>query len=137
MCCSYDLRVCDHACDLIAQGVAERLVVSGRSGNWTRHLWSKAEAQGFHRWALANGIEPGATLLEERSTKIGENVAYSRALLPQAKRVTFVTKPNSVLRVALTVPVQWTDIAAFVDSPPLAFPDQVSYLHDRGVLRDQ
>jgi hypothetical protein len=38
----------------------------------------------------------------------------------------FVTKPNSVLRVALTVPMQWPGITAFVDSPPFAFPEQVS-----------
>ena len=38
----------------------------------------------------------------------------------------FVTKPNAILRVALTVPVQWPEVTAFVDSPPLEFPQEVS-----------
>lgn len=126
VCCSYDLRVCDYACELIFRGVAQRLVLSGKTGNWTKHLWSETEARVFHRRALANGIEPEAITLEERATNFGENVAFSRDLLPRAKRVTFVTKPNSVLRVALTVPVKWPEVTAFVDSPAFAFPEDVS-----------
>jgi hypothetical protein len=33
-----------------------------------------------------------------------------------------------VLRVALTIPIQWPDVTAFVDSPPLTFPDDVSHI---------
>jgi hypothetical protein len=44
----------------------------------------------------------------------------------RVRRVTFVTKPNSVLRVALTVPIQWPEVDAFVDSPPFSFPHDVS-----------
>jgi uncharacterized SAM-binding protein YcdF (DUF218 family) len=126
VCCSYDLRVCDYACGLIKQGVAPRLVLTGKTGNWTRHLWDVPEAHVFRDRALANGISPGLILLEERATNFGENVAFVRKLLPQARRVTFVTKPASILRVALTVPVQWPQVTAFVDSPPFSFPEEVS-----------
>ena len=47
ICCSYDLRVCDHACQLIKDGYSERLVISGMQGNWTRHLWDSTEAEVF------------------------------------------------------------------------------------------
>ena len=126
VCCSYDLRVCDYACDLIKQNLAPRLVLTGKIGNWTRHLWSVPEAQIFKDRALANGIAPNTILLEEQATNFGENISFVRRLIPASKRVTFITKPSSVLRVALTVPVQWPGITAFVDAPPLAFPEDVS-----------
>jgi uncharacterized SAM-binding protein YcdF (DUF218 family) len=126
VCCSYDLRVCDYACDLLQQDLAPLLVLAGKTGNWTRLLWNEPEARVFERRALANGIEPRRIQLEERSTNFGENIGFVRALLPQLRRVIFVTKPNSVLRVVLTVPVQWPQVTAWVDSPALAFPADVS-----------
>jgi hypothetical protein len=47
VCCSYDLRVCDYACALIREGLAPRLVLTGKTGNWTNHLWDLPEAQIF------------------------------------------------------------------------------------------
>jgi uncharacterized SAM-binding protein YcdF (DUF218 family) len=126
VCCSYDLRVCDHACDLIKSGLSRRLVLSGKTGNWTRHLWTGTEAEVFRQRALENGIADEAILLEDRSTNFGENVAFTRALLPGAKAITFVTKPAAVLRVKLTAEVQWPGISRCVSSPDLRFPDDVS-----------
>jgi uncharacterized SAM-binding protein YcdF (DUF218 family) len=126
VCCSYDLRVCDYACDLIRQQLAPRLILSGKTGNWTRFLWTDPEAHVFKDRALANGIDPSRIHLEERSTNFGENIAFVRALMPDLRRVIFVTKPNAILRVALTVPVQWPEVTAFVDSPPFEFPREVS-----------
>jgi uncharacterized SAM-binding protein YcdF (DUF218 family) len=126
VCCSYDLRVCDYACNLIQQGVAPLLILSGNTGNWTRHLWNLPEALVFRERALKNGIAPNAILTEEQATNFGENIAFVRRLAPALQRVTFVTKPNSVLRVKLTVPIQWPGVTAFVDAPPLSFPEEVS-----------
>lgn len=126
VCCSYDLRVCDYACELIKQGLAPRLVITGHTGNWTRHLWDRPEAHVFGDRALENGIDQSVIVVEDKATNFGENVAFVRELLPQLKRATFVTKPNSILRVSLTVPVQWPVITAFVDAPPIAFPQEVS-----------
>jgi uncharacterized SAM-binding protein YcdF (DUF218 family) len=126
VCCSYDLRVCDYACDLLKQGLAPRLVLSGRTGNWTRFLWNEPEAHVFRDRALANGIHTSQIQLEDRSTNFGENIAFVRELLPDLKRVTFVTKPNAILRVALTVPVRWPEVTAYVDAPPFQFPQDVS-----------
>jgi uncharacterized SAM-binding protein YcdF (DUF218 family) len=126
VCCSYDLRVCDYACNLIQQGVAPSLILSGNTGNWTRHLWSVPEAHLFRERALASGVASDPILIEDRATNFGENIAFVRRLAPDLQRVTFVTKPNSVLRVRLTVPIQWPGVTAFVDAPPLRFPEDVS-----------
>jgi len=126
VCCSYDLRVCDYACKLIHQGVAPQLILSGNTGNWTRHLWSIPEARVFQERALQNGVALEATMVEEESTNFGENIAFVCRLAPQLQRVTFVTKPNSVLRVKLTLPMQWPGVTAFIDAPPLHFPEDVS-----------
>lgn len=47
VCGSYDLRVCDHACELLERGLAERLLFTGNTGHWTRHLWVEPEAELF------------------------------------------------------------------------------------------
>lgn len=126
VCCSYDLRVCDYACELIQQGLAPRLVLTGGSGRWTRHLWSVPEARVFAERARAQGIDPQQMDLEEQAANFGQNIAFVRDAFPQLRRVTFVTKPNAVLRVALSVPVQWPQVTAWIDAPPLCFPQQVS-----------
>jgi uncharacterized SAM-binding protein YcdF (DUF218 family) len=128
VCCSYDLRVCDYACDLVLQGLAPRLVLTGNTGNWTRHLWSVPEALIFKDRALSNGVESSKIVLEDQATNFGENIAFVRRLMPTLERAIFVTKPNAVLRVALTIPVQWPAVIAFIDSPPLVFPDDVSHI---------
>lgn len=126
VCCSYDLRVGDYACRLIKDGLAPLLVLSGNTGNWTRHLWSKPEAQVFRERAVAAGVDPGVIRLEQRATNFGENVTLVRELLPELRSATFVTKPNSVLRVRLTLAAQWPEIDAHVDAPPHGFPADAS-----------
>ncbi|MET0406704.1 MAG: YdcF family protein [Cystobacter sp.] len=126
VCCSYDLRVCDYACELLKSGLARQLLISGNTGNWTRHLWSKSEARVFLARAQAAGIPESSIILEERATNFGENIALSRELVPHARTVTFITKPNSVLRVLLTAAVRWPGITAQVDCPVIDFPEEVS-----------
>jgi hypothetical protein len=126
VCCSYDLRVGDYAGELLATGLAGRILYSGNTGNWTRQLWNRPEAHVFRERALGRGVAADAIVIEDRATNFGENIAYARALAPAAGTVIFLTKPNSVLRVSLTVPLRWPGITAFVDAPPLAFPDEVA-----------
>jgi uncharacterized SAM-binding protein YcdF (DUF218 family) len=116
------------ACDLFKQGLAPRLVLSGKIGNWTKHLWNIPKAHIFKARALANGIESNRIYLEDQATNFGENIAFVRKLMPDLESVTFITKPNSALRVNLTVPIQWPGIKFFVDAPGFAFPEEVSNL---------
>jgi uncharacterized SAM-binding protein YcdF (DUF218 family) len=126
VCCSYDLRVCDHACELVKEGRADTLVISGKSGNWTKHIWDSREAEVFYERALVNNIDESRIIKELRATNFGENVSNSKKLLPNAKTITFVSKPNSLLRVKLTAEVQWPEINALTSCPDIKFPEQVS-----------
>ena len=126
VCCSYDLRICDYACSLLRDGVAAKLVFSGNSGNWTRHLWDKPEAHVFSERAAAVGVDPAQIVVEDQATNIGENIRNARHLLPDARTVTFVTKPNTILRVRLTVPIQWPGITFYTACPRFSFPQDVS-----------
>lgn len=132
VCGSYDLRVCDHACALIRKGIAPRMLITGATGNWTRYLWERSEADVFHDRARSLGVDEGQITLEKRATNFAENIQFSRDLLPGAGRVTFVTKRNSVLRVKHTLDVQWPEVESAVDAPAINFPDDVS--HQIGVL---
>ncbi len=113
ICCSYDLRVSDYACKLFHEGLSDFIVMSGKTGHWTNQLWDKTEAQVFSDRAQANGIDLKAIEIEDQSTNIGENMAYSRKILSEARVITFVTKPNTLLRLKLTVPIQWPEIQAY------------------------
>jgi uncharacterized SAM-binding protein YcdF (DUF218 family) len=101
VCGSYDLRVCDYACELLSKGVAGHVVFSGNSGNWTRHLWDRPEAEVFAERALELGVRPDQFSLEMQATNFAENIAFTKAMFPQVRRVTFLTKPNSIRRVRL------------------------------------
>jgi uncharacterized SAM-binding protein YcdF (DUF218 family) len=76
--------------------------------------------------ATGRGIRATTIRVEDQATNFGENIAFVRRLTPELRRAVFVTKPNSVLRVALTIPVQWPQITAHVDAPSFEFPAQVS-----------
>jgi uncharacterized SAM-binding protein YcdF (DUF218 family) len=128
VCGSYDLRVCDYACELLSKGIAEHLLFTGHTGNWTKHLWDRSEADIFAQRAMALGVRPDQFTLESRATNFAENIAFAKALFPDVRRATFLTKPNSIRRVALTLPVQWPEVEAWVDAPSFSFPDEISNL---------
>lgn len=126
VCCSYDLRVCDYACELMQASFAPVIVFSGNRGNWTSHLWEQAEAHVFSLRAEENGINTSSMLIEAEASNLGENIAFSRSIIPEAETVTFITKPNTILRVKLTVPIQWPGVRAQVACPAFSFPDEIS-----------
>lgn len=126
VCCSYDLRVCDYACEFLRRGVAPRLIITGNTGNWTKHLWNVPESHLFRARALEQGVAPATISIEDEATNFGENIAFVRRLYPELRRATFVTKPNSVLRVQLTAAVQWPELECWVDAPAVRFPAEAS-----------
>jgi uncharacterized SAM-binding protein YcdF (DUF218 family) len=128
VCCSYDLRVCDYACDFAKKMSIPKILFTGDTGNWTNHLWEISESKVFKERALKNGIESEAILTEKRAKNIAENIAFSKKMLPNATSVTFITKPNTILRVKLTVPIQWPDITSYTSCPQFHFPDDVSHI---------
>ena len=126
VCCSYDLRVADYACELLQQGYGDQIVFSGRNSQWTRQLWRQTEAEVFCDRAIWHNIDRRKILVENQAGNIGENIAFSRRLLPDAEKILFVTKPNTLLRVRLSVPVQCPGIDFYPAAPDFHFPADVS-----------
>jgi hypothetical protein len=71
VCCSYDLRVCDYACELIFRGVAQRLVLSGKTGNWTKHLWSEPRHEYSTGGLLRTASNWKRSLLKSKQLTLG------------------------------------------------------------------
>jgi len=126
VCGSYDVRVCDYACELLNNGVAPRMLITGGTGNWTHHLWQNSEAHVFAGRARSLGVADEQLLIEPCAGNFAENIAYTRQRCPDTRSATFVTKPNSIRRVQLTLPIQWPHLDATVDAPDLAFPHGIS-----------
>ncbi len=126
VCCSYDLRVCDYACSLLNKTGAKKLIFTGNRGNWTDNLWSNTEAQVFRERAIKNGINPDKIEVEERATNIGENINFSKELFKDNETITFISKPNTILRVKLSIPIHLQDHDSYVSSPKFNFPEDVS-----------
>lgn len=93
-----------------------------------RAIWVEPEAELFARHARARGVSDSLIVIEPRATNFAENIAFARELFPDLRRATFVTKPNSIRRVALTLPVRWPGLEGHVDAPDYAFPDGISNL---------
>jgi uncharacterized SAM-binding protein YcdF (DUF218 family) len=120
---SYLLAVADRAAELVARGVAPRLLFCGGQGNWTRDRWISTEADRFRDRAVQCGVAPDAIDIETRSTNLGENLGYARSLvearMPNVKRVAIVTKANTTRRVALTKAIVWPDVEAQYGAPDI------------------
>ena len=125
VCCSYDLRVMDYAVDLLERGRTDTVVISGDRGHWTGKLWDEPESAVFHEHAR-DRLDGYRVLLEQRATNFSENIRYSIDLLRPVGPVLFITKPNSLYRVHLTVPMVDPEIRYSVSCPGIEFPDGVS-----------
>ena len=114
---SYDLRVADRCADLFQAGLAPRIVFTGASGNWTGGLYASSEAQAFAERAIALGIPENAISVEPKSTNIAENIRFVRAMLPDAERLIWVTKPQTRRRVSATLMVNWPEVTSMIAAP--------------------
>ncbi len=122
---SYDLRVADHCAQLLHQGLASRILFTGKSGNWTDGLYQTSEAEAFAAHAVELGVAEEAITIEPNATNIGENIRYARAMTGDAvKRIIIVTKPQTQRRAFATVRAQWPDAEATITAPPTSFEQQ-------------
>lgn len=122
---SYDLRVADRCAELFHQGLAKRIIFTGKSGNWTGALYPGTEAEAFAAHANDLGVPDDAILIEQQATNIGENIRFAKAMADDTvRRVILVTKPQTQRRAFATVRAQWPGIEALVTAPPTRFEDQ-------------
>lgn len=126
VCCSYDLRICDYAVSLMDKVGAENILFSGNTGNWTRALWTEREAHIFTDRAIELGVDLNRIIVEEDATNIGENIKFSNELLLDHQKTTYVSKPNTLLRINLTVPMHCNNSDFYTSGPDFSFPNDVS-----------
>ncbi|MGJ8571994.1 MAG: YdcF family protein [Hoeflea sp.] len=132
---SYDLRVAERCAELYRAGFASRVVFTGASGNWTQGLYNVSEAAAFARHAVEHGLPSDAITLEETATNIGENIVLASAIVPDARSVIIVTKPQTQLRCRATTDKKWPEPYSMITAPLTHFEQQPTALHnERGLF---
>ncbi|MBA8899756.1 YdcF family protein [Phyllobacterium sp. P30BS-XVII] len=122
---SYDLRVADRCAELFHQGLAPKILFTGKAGNWTNHLYKTSEAEAFAERAREAGVPAKAIIIEPNATNIGENIRFARAMAGDAmKRIIIVTKPQTQRRAFATVRAQWPEVHADITAPFINFEQQ-------------
>jgi hypothetical protein len=108
-----DLRVADHAAELMLDGVAEWLVVSGgiaHRGDLLRTRWSGTECDAFTQAILSKGVSASRILAEPAATNTAENLRYSHQILTEAgirrEKLLLVCKPHMQRRILATAAVE-------------------------------
>jgi uncharacterized SAM-binding protein YcdF (DUF218 family) len=128
---SHDLRVAERGAELLIEGFAPLLVMSGGFGNLTRE-WDEPEAIKFARRARERGAPADRILLEDRSTNTGENIRFTRELLAERgidpASFLLVQKPYMERRAWATFRKLWPEKEAIATSPQLSFRE---YPNDR------
>ena len=124
---SHDLRVAERAADLYLEGWAPILVFSGGLGNFTKGMWTEAEADQFARIAIERGVPRDVILIENKSTNTGENILFTQKLLQLRKfdpaSFIVVQKPYMERRSYATFKQHWPDKKLVVTSPKISFDD--------------
>jgi len=134
---SYDLRVAGRCADLYRTGYASRILFTGGSGNWTRDVFERPEADIFADVAVDAGVPPSAILIERQASNIGENLTFARAMLPGLSSAILVTKPQTQKRVLAATLQLWPDIHTAVTAPRTGFSDQPTAGHSITMLIEE
>src|SRR4029079_6368529 len=79
---SHDTRVAERGAEVYLAGWAALIVFSGHLGALPTEIWTRPEAEIFAEVAERKGVPRERMLLETRATHTGENVSFSRELLP-------------------------------------------------------
>jgi len=124
---SHDLRVADRATELYFEGWAPRIIFSGGLGNFTKEMWTEAEADKFAAIAIKMGVPKESILVENKSTNTGENILFTQQLLAQKnldpQSFIVVQKPYMERRSYATFKKHWPDKKLIVTSPQISFED--------------
>lgn len=127
--CSSDKRVAQHAANLYLEGYAERVIVSGGAGKFTKDYFTEPEAHVFAEVLRYDGVPDDHIIIEDQSTNTGENIQFTYALLNEIgadfKSFILVQKPYTERRAYATFKKQWPDPDAkfMVTSPQIDYHD--------------
>lgn len=104
---SYDLRVAEHCAMLFNLGTNNRIIFTGKNGNWTTDLWGQdcIEAELFAKHVEALVSKENINL-EREARNLGENVLFSKKMIDtlglKFENIILVTKPNTTRRAYAT-----------------------------------
>lgn len=112
---SYDLRVAEHCAMLFNLGTNNRIIFTGKNGNWTVDLWGhdciEAELFAEHVETL---VPKENILLEKEARNLGENVLFSKKIIDtlglKFENIILVTKPNTTRRAYATALALYPEI---------------------------
>jgi uncharacterized SAM-binding protein YcdF (DUF218 family) len=138
---SYDLRVADRCAELYLEKWAPYIIFSGHLGNWTKNIFDKSEAEIFKERAISKGVPSDKIIIEQYSTNIGENIAYTKKIIEQrqtmAQNIIIVTKPNTERRAFATCKKIWPEIEVIITSPQINFLNQsVEYISQEHLINE-
>lgn len=108
---SHDTRVADRAAELYFEGWAPLIIFSGGLGNFTKEMWTEAEADKFAAIAIKSGVPADKILTENKSSNTGENILFTQKLLKEKglhlNSFIVVQKPNMERRSYATFKNFW------------------------------
>jgi hypothetical protein len=64
----------DRCVELYFQGVAPKILFTGKFGNWTHGLWAKTEAETFADRAISMGVREAVVLIEGQGGRALEDI---------------------------------------------------------------
>ncbi len=112
---SYDLRVAEHCANLFNLGSGNKIIFSGKNGNWTVDLWGNGciEAELFAEH-VKEMVSNEKLILEREACNLGENILFSKKIIDKLnlefKNIILVTKPNTTRRAYATALALWSEI---------------------------
>lgn len=124
---SYDVRVATYCADLYLRGYSQKILFTGKWGNWTQHTFQQEEAEVFSKEAIRLGVPPEDIILEKEATNIGENIIYARNLVKmkglKTRQIILVTKPNTTRRAYATFAIAWPEMinGLIISAPKIEF----------------
>lgn len=127
--CSMDKRIAQRAANLYLEGYADRVIVSGGAGKFTKDRFARPEAHVFADILRYDGVPDDHIIIEDQSTNTGENIQFTHALLNEIgadfKSFILIQKPYTERRAYATFKKQWPDTGAefVVTSPQISYHD--------------
>ena len=126
---SYDIRVAQYCSKLYLEQMGQKIIFTGKDGNWTRGQINLTEAEIFTAEAIKFGVPASDILLEKEATNIGDNIILSKALVKKyqlkIEQIILVTKPNTTRRAYATFMRYWPELSTKlrVSAPLVKFED--------------
>lgn len=140
---SYDLRVAEHCANLFNLGIGNKIIFTGKNGNWTIDLWGNdcIEAELFAEH-VKETISKENLILEKNARNLGENILFSKKIIDKLnlefESIILVTKPNTTRRAYATGLAVWPAIEnnLHVSSPDYNFDNTSPVISEENIISE-